>query len=210
MTDTCISSLYKQGALRVKDVSVQSSQDASCSRLDLNTTATKKSLKLSNDSQLMISRLGRAAMKGSLFFGFFILQKAFNFISPILLTQTKSVKLFCSYESFTFFLVFQAINTTYFIAGGLSLEKAHDLYGDLIKAQSSLVLLTNLHLLYLVTPSEIFSQIKPNFSLYFNAYLQLSSNEIHTANIIGITEFVMTKLAMGHQPKVSSLCSCDI
>ncbi|KAK6628654.1 hypothetical protein RUM43_002469 [Polyplax serrata] len=151
MTDTCISNLYKQGALRVKDVSVQSSQDASCSRLDLNTTATKKSLKLSNDSQLMISRLGRAAMKG-----------------------------------------------------GLSLEKAHDLYGDLIKAQSSLVLLTNLHLLYLVTPSEIFSQIKPNFSLYFNAYLQLSSNEIHTANIIGITEFVMTKLAMGHQPKCVS------
>lgn len=86
--------------------------------------------------------------------------------------------------------------------GGFSLEKAHELYGDLIKAQSSLVLLTNLHLLYLVTPPETLLQIKPNFSLYFNTYMQLSSNEVHTAKVIGITEFAMSKLAMGIHPKV--------
>lgn len=42
------------------------------------------------------------------------------------------------------------------------------LYDDLHQAQKSLVLLNELHLLYLVTPYEIAEQIKPNKNDYYN------------------------------------------
>lgn len=63
MTDICISSLYKQGALKIKSNELDIAEENSSSKLDLNVTTSKKSLRISNDSQLMISRLGRAAMK---------------------------------------------------------------------------------------------------------------------------------------------------
>lgn len=56
------------------------------------------------------------------------------------------------------------------------MERAHELYGDLIKAQASLVLLTELHLLYLVIPYEMIDQIKPKYSVYFN--------------VVGISKFI--------------------
>jgi hypothetical protein len=54
------------------------------------------------------------------------------------------------------------------IKGNFELTRAHMLYDDLHQAQKSLVLLNELHLLYLVTPYEIAEQIKPNKNDYYN------------------------------------------
>lgn len=45
--------------------------------------------------------------------------------------------------------------------------RAHILYDDLLKAQSSLVLIDCLHLMYLVTPYDISEQVKPTLSHYY-------------------------------------------
>ena len=50
----------------------------------------------------------------------------------------------------------------------MQLSCAHMLYCDLAEAQSGLVLLSCLHLLYLVTPYDFTSQIKPNCAVYFS------------------------------------------
>jgi hypothetical protein len=49
----------------------------------------------------------------------------------------------------------------------MQLSYAHMLYRDLVQAQSGLVLLSCLHLLYLVTPYDFTGQIKPNSAVYF-------------------------------------------
>lgn len=54
------------------------------------------------------------------------------------------------------------------IKGGMELSRAHLLYADLLKAQSSLVLLDCLHLLYLVTPYDTSEQIRPNMQTYYH------------------------------------------
>lgn len=69
MTDACISCLYKKGAIKVKISENEPSRDVLCSQLNITVEENKKSLKISNHSDLKISRLGRAAMKGKFFFG---------------------------------------------------------------------------------------------------------------------------------------------
>lgn len=54
------------------------------------------------------------------------------------------------------------------IRAGMELSRAHLLYQDLFKAQSSLVLLDCLHLLYLVTPYDTCDQIRPNMQVYYH------------------------------------------
>lgn len=54
------------------------------------------------------------------------------------------------------------------IKGGLELSKARLLYDDLLKTQTSLVLLNCLHLLYLVTPYDVPEQIQISKSHYYN------------------------------------------
>lgn len=54
------------------------------------------------------------------------------------------------------------------VLGGLELASAHTLYEDLLEAQKHLVLLNDLHLLYLVIPYDYIFQIKPNFTVYYN------------------------------------------
>lgn len=48
------------------------------------------------------------------------------------------------------------------------MECAYTLYQDLKKAQEHLILLDYLHLLYLVTPYNIISQIKPIGFIYYD------------------------------------------
>jgi len=60
------------------------------------------------------------------------------------------------------------IYIAFIFAGCMQLSRAHMLYQDLFQAQSSLVLLSCLHLLYLVTPYDLMSQIKPNPTVYFS------------------------------------------
>lgn len=85
------------------------------------------------------------------------------------------------------------------IKAGLDLNRAHTLYDDLCQAQTSLVLVDCLHLLYLVTPYDLSEQITPNRSHYYDIYSQLNPKELQTARIIGLTEACAVKL-MTNQP----------
>ncbi|KAJ9585105.1 hypothetical protein L9F63_020552, partial [Diploptera punctata] len=67
----------------------------------------------------------------------------------------------------------------------------------LLQAQNSLVLVTCLHLLYLVTPYDLISHVKPNTSTYVSVYNNMGENELQTARILGINERVMTLLMKG-------------
>lgn len=54
------------------------------------------------------------------------------------------------------------------IKGGFELSRAHVLYEDLLEAQANLVLLSDLHLLYLVVPYDLIDQIRPSMNTYYN------------------------------------------
>ena len=55
-----------------------------------------------------------------------------------------------------------------FILGGLNVSIANEVYHDLMMSLNSLVLSSDLHLLYLVTPPELVDAIEPNWSVYFD------------------------------------------
>lgn len=65
LTDTCITKLYKDGALKIVTDEVGEGNDCD-SKLAISFSFDKsdKSVKLSNNTKLKISRLGKAAMKG--------------------------------------------------------------------------------------------------------------------------------------------------
>nr|CAD7447917.1 unnamed protein product [Timema bartmani] len=87
------------------------------------------------------------------------------------------------------------------IKGCMDLKKARLLYEDLLQAQASLVLLTCLHLLYLVTPYDLVDQIRPSPSVYFNSYNNLSVQDQQCARVLGITEVCMVRIVKGHTHK---------
>nr|CAD7202978.1 unnamed protein product [Timema douglasi] len=84
------------------------------------------------------------------------------------------------------------------IRGCMDLKKARLLYEDLLQAQASLVLLTCLHLLYLVTPYDLVDQITPSPSVYFNSYNKLGVQDQQCARVLGITEVCMVRIVKGH------------
>lgn len=87
------------------------------------------------------------------------------------------------------------------IKGGMDLDKAHMLYEDLVEAQSGLILKDCLHLLYLVTPYELVTQIKPQPLKYYNLYMQLGKNELQTAKRLGINEACAINFRLGKPVK---------
>ena len=52
--------------------------------------------------------------------------------------------------------------------GCLPVNQAHLVYRDLLHAQQNLILSTNLHLLFLVTPPDLTTTIQPNWMVYFD------------------------------------------
>ncbi|PSN35915.1 hypothetical protein C0J52_07170 [Blattella germanica] len=68
---------------------------------------------------------------------------------------------------------------------------------DLYQGQAALVLLSCLHLLYLVTPYDLATQIKPNYVIYFSVFNRLSRDDLQTAHILGINEVCMLRLRNG-------------
>lgn len=54
------------------------------------------------------------------------------------------------------------------ILGGFELSRAHMLYEDLQLAQANLVLLNDLHLLYLVVPYDFIDLVKPALTNFYN------------------------------------------
>ncbi|XP_053995250.1 helicase POLQ-like isoform X1 [Hylaeus anthracinus] len=85
--------------------------------------------------------------------------------------------------------------------GNIDIQCAHTLYQDLKKAQEHLILLDYLHLLYIVTPYGIISQIKPVGSVYYNVVINLSEAQMKTARLLGINEITVGKLRDGLTPK---------
>ncbi|CAG9859361.1 unnamed protein product [Phyllotreta striolata] len=157
ITDGIIKSLFKLGALRescgkvkeeeignnvsvAMDTSLQGASVVENSPAD-KTKKKKKTLVLKDDTKLVVSKLGCAAIKG-----------------------------------------------------GLELSKAHILYEDLSKAQSSLVLKGYLHLLYLITPYDLAEQITPNKQTYYEVFIRLNSNDMAVAKNLQINEAVAMKL----------------
>lgn len=88
------------------------------------------------------------------------------------------------------------------IKGCMQLSYAHMLYRDLVQAQSGLVLLSCLHLLYLVTPYDFTGQIKPNSAVYFFVYNRLDVKDLKTANVLGISEVRMARMVNGQTVKL--------
>ncbi|XP_072752620.1 helicase POLQ-like [Anoplolepis gracilipes] len=85
--------------------------------------------------------------------------------------------------------------------GPIDLKTAYILYEDLKTAQKHLILIDNLHLLYLVTPYDIVSQITPIGNIYYNVIMDLSESQMQVARLLGITEATANKLRDGIMPK---------
>ncbi|KYQ59297.1 Helicase POLQ-like protein [Trachymyrmex zeteki] len=83
----------------------------------------------------------------------------------------------------------------------IELKTAYTLYEDLKTAQRHLILIDNLHLLYLVTPYDSISQITPIGSIYYNVIMELTENQMQVARLFGITEAAANKIRDGIMPK---------
>ncbi|XP_012280090.1 helicase POLQ-like [Orussus abietinus] len=81
--------------------------------------------------------------------------------------------------------------------GSIDLSTAYVLYEDLKTAQKHLVLLDSLHLLYLITPYELASQITPVGSVYYDVVTNLSQIQMETSRLLGLDEAVITKIRDG-------------
>lgn len=79
----------------------------------------------------------------------------------------------------------------------LDLNKAKDLYEQLERTKENLVLVDNLHLLYIITSVEQAESIYIVPATYFAIYVKLLPKQLHTAKLIGLTEAVAQKLARG-------------
>jgi POLQ-like helicase len=80
------------------------------------------------------------------------------------------------------------------VNAGMCLEDAQKIEKDLKKAHESLVLSQELHLLFIVVPSENVDAIKPDYSIFNTAVMRLESTMGRTAQTVGITESLAMKL----------------
>ncbi|XP_049791288.1 uncharacterized protein LOC126198771 isoform X2 [Schistocerca nitens] len=89
----------------------------------------------------------------------------------------------------------------YHHSGPIPLHNVQQLKSDLVQAQASLVLLTCLHLLYLVTPYDMVNQITPIPNIYFSVCERLNKKDWQTARVIGFSEATMVKIMKGQRIK---------
>ncbi|KAK2721865.1 helicase POLQ-like isoform X2 [Artemia franciscana] len=91
------------------------------------------------------------------------------------------------------------------IRGSVDLDKVVAVYQDLRKAQSGLVLVSRLHLMYLSTPYEQVNDgpFKISSAQYLKMFNRLSPEECCVAKSLGISEIVLIKLNSGLKPKVN-------
>ena len=57
--------------------------------------------------------------------------------------------------------------------GCLPIGQAHQIYSELMKGQQRLILSTELHLLFLATPTDLCTSIRPNWMVYFEVVREL-------------------------------------
>lgn len=70
----------------------------------------------------------------------------------------------------------------YSFSGCIDLQSAYNLYDDLKMAQNHLVLINDLHILYLVTPYDLTNQFKPIGSVYYDV--------VSFSHLIGFATFM--------------------
>ena len=87
--------------------------------------------------------------------------------------------------------------------GCLPVDTAHQTYKEGLKAQEYLVLSTDLHLLYLVTPPDIAHTLQPNWMMYFQTMTRGPADDIKVAELVGVSLGVLSKMATGMGAKMS-------
>ncbi|KAF6203034.1 hypothetical protein GE061_003447 [Apolygus lucorum] len=85
----------------------------------------------------------------------------------------------------------------------ISCEDGRFLMEELKQAQNKLVLIGDLHLLYLVTPHGMAGNIRPVQEVIASMYSNLKSNELQVASCLGISELVIARIMMGKPPPKS-------
>ncbi|XP_012428739.5 helicase POLQ-like [Taeniopygia guttata] len=81
--------------------------------------------------------------------------------------------------------------------GSIDLAYCNILYRELKKGLEGLVLESSLHLLYLSTPYDMTSTCSPDWMIYLRQFHQLSAAEQKVADIVGVPESFITKMASG-------------
>ncbi|CAH1392758.1 unnamed protein product [Nezara viridula] len=80
------------------------------------------------------------------------------------------------------------------VKGNLPFEVARELYEDLKEAQNSLVLVNDLHLLYLVTPYSVLEDLNPTFDVIWNVFSEMNSKNMQVARTVGINEAIVHRI----------------
>ncbi|KAL6524100.1 hypothetical protein OROMI_031195 [Orobanche minor] len=70
---------------------------------------------------------------------------------------------------------------------------------DLIRAREGFVLASDLHVVYLVTPINV--DVEPDWELYYERYMQLSSLDQSVGNRVGVQEPFLMRMAHGAFPR---------
>ncbi|CAB3241306.1 unnamed protein product [Arctia plantaginis] len=83
------------------------------------------------------------------------------------------------------------------IKGCMDLSVARQLLEDLEVAARGLVLMGSLHLLYLVTPHDAASLVRPDYRHYYSLYCNLDEEGVQTARVLGITEMNAVRMMTG-------------
>uniref|UniRef100_A0A0A9X7V1 Helicase POLQ-like n=2 Tax=Lygus hesperus TaxID=30085 RepID=A0A0A9X7V1_LYGHE len=86
----------------------------------------------------------------------------------------------------------------------ISCEDGRFLMEELIQAQRKLVLIGDLHLLYLVTPHVMVENLRPVQEVIASMYANLKPKELYVASCLGISELVIARIMMGKPPPKST------
>ncbi|XP_031490148.1 helicase and polymerase-containing protein TEBICHI isoform X2 [Nymphaea colorata] len=83
----------------------------------------------------------------------------------------------------------------------LAPEESLVVLSDLSRAREGLVLASDLHLVYLVTPINV--EVEPDWELYYERFMELSPLDQSVANRIGVTEPFLMRMAHGAHVQTS-------
>ncbi|XP_022623138.1 helicase POLQ-like isoform X1 [Seriola dumerili] len=87
--------------------------------------------------------------------------------------------------------------------GSVDLTYSDLLYRDLCRGLEGLLLNSYLHLVYLVTPYDMISQVKPDWMIYFRQFTLLSAAEQRMSAAVGVPESFVARKAAGQTVKNS-------
>ncbi|CAJ1069888.1 hypothetical protein NFI96_018502%2C partial [Xyrichtys novacula] len=85
----------------------------------------------------------------------------------------------------------------------VDLDYSEVLYRDLSKGLEGLLLNSYLHLVYLVTPYDLVSQVKPDWMTFYRQFTLLTSSEQKMSSAVGVPESFVARKAAGQAVKKS-------